>query len=141
MRLQHEASIWPHVYHGMSYRDSGHFLYTVRNVGLGPAKIVDAQILYEDNLYTDYYAFLKDFLKVPEDSVRQKIAFGYTTLKGRVLAPGEQIDAMSISTPDVSSQLFSKQDKWTVKICYSSISNKYWDSKSFGDAEEVKSCD
>ncbi len=141
MRLQHEASIWPHIYHGMSYQDDGHFSYTVRNVGIGPAKIVDAQILYDGQSYTEYYDFLSAFLKMPRDSVRKNIAMGYSSLNGRVMAPGERIDAMNISTPQIAYELFYAQDKWTVQICYASISNKYWQNKSFGDAEEVKKCE
>lgn len=141
MRLQHEASIWPHIYHSMSYRDNGRFFYSVRNVGLGPAKIVKAKIIYEGKNYTDYYEFLSNYLKVPKDSVEKNIPFGYSSLEGRVLAPGERIDAMIISAPEVSSQLFYGQDKWTVEICYGSIFNKFWQNKSFEDAVEVTSCE
>ena len=141
MRLQHEASIWPHVYHSMSYRDSGRFVYTVRNVGLGPAKIINAQIIYREKTYSDYYPFLSDFLEIPVDSVERNIPFGYSSLNGRVLSPGEKVEAMIISNPEVSGKLFYGQEEWSIKICYSSISNKYWESFSFQDAKEVKNCE
>ncbi len=141
MQKQHEASIWPYVYHAMSYRDNGRFLYTVRNVGMGPAKIVDAKILYKDKEYTEYYEFLSDFLEMPIDSIERNVALGYSSILGRVLSPGEKIDALSISTQDVSFKLFNNQDKWTVKICYASISDKKWSNVSFGNAEEVENCE
>ena len=141
MAKQHEASIWPYIYHSMSYRDNGKFYYTVRNVGIGPAKIIDAHIQYSDKKYYSYYEFLSDFLQIPRDSIERKIAFGYSSIMGRVLAPGERIDAMNVSTPDISLRLFNGQNDWTMKICYSSISGEKWSNLAFGDAEIVENCE
>jgi len=141
MRKQHESSIWPYIYHGITYRDDGRFFYNVRNVGLGPAKIVNARIYYKDKVYSGYYQFLSDFLEIPVDSVKTGIALGYSTLDGRVLAPEESIDALNISTWEVSAALFDRQDEWHIKICFCSIYNKCWSNITFGDAEETDNCE
>jgi hypothetical protein len=72
---------------------------------------------------------LSELFQVLTDSAFQD--FGYSTIQGRVLAAGEQMQAFIISDKEIANRIREEltQRNFEYEICYCSVFNDCWVSK------------
>ncbi len=132
MQEQQRASAWPH----LEWLPSNvpDFRITVSNKGLGPAIVEDVRIRYNGK---DYGADIERlFRQVPGADT---LNFITSTVKGRVVAPGESIDMLLIRDPDKGRFFTILNGQPSIEICYRSVYGEYWVSQGV-QVRKVERC-
>lgn len=125
MRSQQYASVWPYVEFLPSYNDQIGYALVVTNKGIGPALIKDETVMLDGKVYEDFSQIVKELLG---DELQD---WGYSTIKGRVLAPGEELFRFQVNDYAFATRLDSimEHHDFSYTLCYCSIYGDCWTSQ------------
>lgn len=124
--------------------------YFINNVGVGPARIKSAHLVYEGQRYNalfDYFdACCKAEYKSAIEETKQNVNYGLLTsgIENRILLNGDDIRFIQLPKAEVNSALWNKLNdvrwKTEMEVCYCSLlDNCYW-LKSQNEITETNSC-
>jgi hypothetical protein len=125
MSKQMHASVWPYLQTNISEGEHGIFI-SVNNKGVGPAIVKSAYVLVDNDRYPDSKKNM-DSLAFAITGTKNLLD-GYTNLKDRVLAAGEEIKFIEINDSS-SAKLFKKalsSHSIKLEICYCSVYGDCW---------------
>ncbi len=143
LRAQQHGAVYPvlqvdgFVSTDSSFREIGlHF----RNSGVGPALIESIEIKRDGEKLAD---LLEPYAQLPGAPI-----LSYTSMTGRAIAPGDEVEALKFSWPrdQISAeQLDVAAENWSslrLSTCYCSVFERCWRLPDMGTsrAERVKSC-
>lgn len=144
VRKQQQATVWPYVrVTPINYGIAGEerFDISVGNRGIGPARIEYASIAIDGEKYNSWF----DILNGLADG--EKFGISNFTLAQQVLAPNEDITAISIQAEHAPKSLvFAFRDlmrsgRASMQICYCSVFDDCWMLEAAtGDRNEVDAC-
>jgi hypothetical protein len=112
-----------------------------RNSGVGPALIEAVEMLEDGGRVSDLISY--------RDALPDGYNLSWTSMVGRAIAPGEEIDALRISWPaDAISaaeqaRTATEWGKLTMRICYCSVFERCWKVDGLSEnrpAQQVKAC-
>ncbi len=120
MQEQQHASVWPSLVVSRSHNEGG-LRVLVTNPGLGPAVVRDVSASVDGVPVATWAAVLRGL--VPE-----RLPFGATTstVSGRVVAPGEEVEALSVPDPDVADAVSGEFHRVEFEVCYCSVYERCW---------------
>ena len=120
MQEQQHASVWPSLVVTRSHNESG-LRVLVTNPGLGPAVIRDVRASVDAAPAATWADILRAL--APE-----QLPFGAatSTVSGRVVAPGEAVEALSIPDPDVAATVAGELHRVEFEVCYCSVYERCW---------------
>jgi hypothetical protein len=140
MMDQQHMSVWPYLEWSPTYistPDEQEFYLAVINKGVGPARVKDVKITFDDKKYDSYIELLQDlFGKTRHDS----LWIIYSSVSNRVLAPGEEIKvfhAKNANGARIPSVELTRYLKYS--ICYCNIYDDCW--TTYGMRVEESECD
>ncbi|WP_266172018.1 hypothetical protein [Dyella subtropica] len=126
-----QANSWPFLQQGTSnVGDKGNSLValTVRNTGVGPAKIYSSELRYKGAVIQNWDKFLDDCCNVPGTS-----KLSYTSSDNAnfgVLRAGEEVNVLSVPALDADRVAWHKlnvaRNEVSFKICYCSVFDECW---------------
>ena len=120
MQEQQHAAVWPYLEWLPSWGDHG-YLIQVENKGVGPALVKNVSIKLDGKEVEN----MDQMFSILMDSAFTD--YGYSTVKGRVIAPGEVVMALIIDKAianGIREKL--KEHKFQYEICYCSVFNDCW---------------
>lgn len=127
MLEQQHNSVWPHVEWTMTNinEEEQQFYISIINKGVGPALIKEVKFYLDGKVYLsgDYTEFMKNLLG---EGRRDSLWIVYSTVDGRVLAPGEEIKIFNVKSwkgvriPPID------YNRFRYTLCYCSIYNDCW---------------
>lgn len=110
-RQQVRAQVWPYLV--VAYQDPAHRL-TVFNKGVGPAIIRGVQVLVDGRPQRDWAGVFGALGLRPG-------GFGYSTLSGNVLSPGEMVPVLTFPDEATETRFRAAADKrMELRICFCS---------------------
>ncbi|MBX2946599.1 MAG: hypothetical protein KF725_12265 [Cyclobacteriaceae bacterium] len=121
MQTQQQVAVWPYVEWLPSWGDHGLYV-EVSNKGIGPALVKKVTLKLDGKEFNS----LSEMFEVLTDSTFQN--YGYSTIQGRVIAPGEHMRAFEIwdkATADRIRAALTKRN-FEYEICYCSVFNDCW---------------
>lgn len=148
MRAQQHGAVYPVVQVDGFVSTSAEFAsmgLRLSNSGVGPALVERVSMLRDGEEIESLTGYV--------DSLPPGYLHSWTSLIGRAVAPGDQVEPLRVDWPrsDVSSaQLNAAARKWAeldVEICYCSVFERCWITRSLGmgsgmaRAERVKRCE
>lgn len=129
IREQQYASVWPNLEIAPSV-NPGDLKIFVQNTGIGPARIINAKVTYQDKLLADWGDLLNNF------SYEKANYSGYQSLiKGRVLPPDSdqelifRIESVSQNSDPILTRKLSEEignGNIDVQLCYCSVYDDCW---------------
>jgi hypothetical protein len=124
MQKQQHVAVWPYVEFLPSFGPHG-FYIEITNKGIGPALVKNVAIKLNGKKVSD----LSEMFQILTDSAFTE--YGYSTVRGRVIAPSEVIRAFEISDLQYAEAIRKKmtEQKFEYEICYCSVFNDCWTSK------------
>lgn len=127
VRQQTAATVWPYVQfiiNDHANDDEAHMALEMSNVGVGPARIRDIQIQVGGEPYVGWDALLEKFL----GEAARDAEYGRSTVKRRVLAPGESLTFFQTRNRDLVLAMQSAifQGDISLRYCYCSIFDDCW---------------
>lgn len=144
MRAQQHGAVYP-VLQADGYvsadPDTREMGVRFRNSGVGPALIESVDML-DDGQRLDSLVSYRDRLPAGYD-------LSWTSMVGRALAPGEEINALKISWPADSISAVDQASaaaEWgelVMEVCYCSVFQRCWKARGLGEnppAVRVKAC-
>ena len=151
MRKQQHASVWPIIETDLTIdgdENTRFVKFLVSNAGVGPALIESAKLTINGQDITTLGAFRAALLP---DSLGGRTGFGGSGLEGSVLAPGQSTTALQLvwersDEIDTAFNDFARGFVGTnapdvsLDICYCSVFEKCWRSKSSTRPSPVKIC-
>lgn len=162
VRKQLDASVWPNIEPGtdrwskeavarreeFAGAEGPLFRFTVINSGIGPAKIEAVRIRVDGAAQRDWRSVLG--LLTGEEFGSEGFLFGTSTLGGRVVRAGEQINPVTL-LGDKAQALITALDtkgadeRFSLEICYCSVYDQCWVTKDDpstvdDDPAPVKKC-
>ena len=131
MQAQQHAMVWPYVEIGPNYDETG-FSLGVTNRGIGPARIQALRVTVDSTPVR----FWDDGLAVllggePE----AQPAFGWSSVSGRVLSPGDDVTAFVLSPDNGAEALYATLYRVGGEVCYCSVYDQCW-TIEFGFAND-----
>lgn len=143
LRAQQHGAVYPvlqvdgFVSNNANFREIG---LRFRNSGVGPALIESIEMARDGEELTD---LLEPYAQLPGAPI-----LSYTSMTGRAIAPGDEIEALKFSWPreQISDeQLNAAAERWsslTLSTCYCSVFERCWRMPDMGTsrAERVKAC-
>ncbi len=132
VRQQTAASVWPYVQltiNDTSNGESASFELSVDNVGVGPALMRDAQVTYRGAPQSNWQSVVD---AIGPNGGALGIDYGKSSLRQRVLAPGESLVAFQTGDKDLalSVQAATFSGELSVTYCYCSIFDECWVKRS-----------
>lgn len=164
VRKQLDASVWPNVEPGtdrwskeaVARRDEfagaegPMFRFTVLNSGIGPAKIEGVRIRVDGVAQRDWRSVLNALMESPDAVGPEGFRFSTSTLGGRVIPAGEQVNPVTLMGPDAEALIASldredSDERFSLEICYCSVYDQCWlttDNPATADADPrpVRKC-
>lgn len=124
MQKQQHVAVWPYVEFLPSFGPHGYYI-EITNKGIGPALVKNVTIKLNGKEVSD----LSEMFQILTDSSFTE--YGYSTVRGRVIAPSEVIRAFEISDPQYAEAIRKKmaEQKFEYEICYCSVFNECWTSR------------
>ncbi|GAB5413964.1 MAG: hypothetical protein Cons2KO_15670 [Congregibacter sp.] len=129
VREQTAAAVWPYVQMMMidtATDERASFALKFSTVGVGPARIRGARLVVDGRVYRSWQEVADDAF--PQGSGQLGDVWGKTTLTGRVLAPGEEITALSTDQRDfaLAMQKAIYSGVTSFSFCFCSIFDQCW---------------
>lgn len=120
MHEQQRISVWPHLLHGNHWQrdDSGApltYAYSVRNAGIGPARIRFVQVAVDGTPVTSWNQAMAALGLQDTDRVF------FSTLSNTVIPAGDVVRAMQWENTPELNKLQSLQQRLSVTVCYCSV--------------------
>lgn len=131
MAKQHEDSVWPYVYSGMSLSEEEGFTIKLYNKGIGPALFEGISIKYED-IYNGTWQDLLIKLKFENTD--------YSCSGAGVLTASENQIIFQVSDYETAQKVFQVLNTIDIEIIYCSIHQECWEVKS-GERNKIKPYD
>ncbi len=143
MRAQQHGEVYPVLQVDGTNSNTAEFSkigITISNSGVGPA-LIESVIMEIDG---ERVTALPDALAaLPRPTYDSS-----SGLAGRALAPGEKIDAITLTwtsdrvTPAQIGRVALESEKWVLKVCYCSVFGRCWQTIRIGTgrAQRVKAC-
>lgn len=128
VRQQTAATVWPYVQlmvRDHLREDQAEFALDMNNVGVGPARMRDMQLLIDGRAHGDWRSVLASLL--PDRKV-DDLRYGRSDVSRRVLAPGESLTFFQTNEPLVVEALQEAVfgARVTLSYCYCSIFDDCW---------------
>ncbi len=129
VRKQQQASVWPHIrVSDMNFGVPGEerFQLTVSNRGIGPAQIRSVEATIDGAVQTSWY----DIVKMTAE--KEQFGISNAPVAGIVLAPNEDITAVSVEVPSASKKTVEafrdliRSGRANMKVCYCSVFDECW---------------
>ena len=142
MRSEQKAGVWPYVEQSFHYSydpDQVELKLSYINKGVGPAQIVDGEILIAGKHVDSYDSIRTEIIRRLPDSV--SMSHSYSSIGG-VLSPGEEDIILSITM-----NRFPKDVEWVrdlnlgLTVCYCSIYRDCWVVNNQGEPESTAECE
>jgi len=124
MTEQKHTSVWPYIEWIRSYNETEGFYLTVNNKGIGPAKVAEEKIWLADTLVNNISteSFIEIFFP------NEPVDYSYSTVSGRVLAPGESIRRIQVYSLSHSLRFDSllRANRFRYELIYCSVYDDCW---------------
>lgn len=130
MREEQHAAVWPHIEWGMSYIQDEGFSIRVKNNGVGPALISEANMKFNGQEVPG----LDSLLRLAIDTATRKIPHLSGVVENRVLSAGESIKLIKVEAGFWAELLYynlTSKNEFEYSIYYESIYGQKWVSKGF----------
>lgn len=142
VRRQTAAAVWPFVQVSVADHDSGEaagFTLSLTNAGVGPALVRTVRLEIDGEPMRDWAQVIAHLGGTVDQGV------GRTSVVNRVLSPGQKVDMISVSEPDLARRLQAvvRSPDTAITYCYCSIFHACWlaDSRSQAlDPAPVEAC-
>lgn len=142
VRRQSAAAVWPYVQLlTWDSIDPGaeEFRISMTNSGVGPARIESVRVTLERRTAVSWSEALSRLAE------NRSPRFGQNAVVGRVLRPGETVDLMTTTDPEIVHRLHAivVDDAGSIEYCYCSIFDECWlanISRQITRPESVRSC-
>lgn len=144
VRKQQQAVVWPYVgVTQINYGSAGEerFVINVSNKGIGPARIIAAEVTVDGEPVSSWREVLRPF------AGGEPFAMSNYRIGGSVLAPGEEVTAVAVELKYSSEEILSgfrelaSSDRANLRICYCSVFDDCWQYDTLNEsAEPVKQC-
>ncbi len=124
MQRQVMLSAWPYIEFLPSWGPGEGYYLEIVNKGIGPAIVKQVNISLDGKRVEDLF----EVFSILKDSSFGD--FGYSTIEGRVIAPGEKIRAFTIEDYDIAVEIKDKlkEHHFKYEICYCSVYDECWKS-------------
>jgi len=137
VRRQSAAAVWPLVeLNTTDYvtNDGALFQLSVRNAGVGPARIKAMKVSLEGKPVANWTEFSERALG------GANVVLGRITAVGRVLRPGDQVNLFTVSEPAAVRKLteLAYSGAASVEYCYCSIFDECWFVKTIEEWSEPR---
>jgi len=129
VRKQQQAAVWPSIgVTQINYGSPGEerFVINVSNKGIGPARIITAEVTIDGEPVSSWREVLRQF------SDGQPFAMSNFRIGGSVLAPGEEVTAVAVEQKYSSKEILSgfrelaSSGRANLSICYCSVFDDCW---------------
>ncbi|NBC25731.1 MAG: hypothetical protein GVY08_07790 [Bacteroidetes bacterium] len=132
IRAQQRASVWPNVEIQPSLRSDSLKIFVV-NSGIGPARIMNAFLTYQDSVQEDWFDVVGEFDFSPDETTDY-----HSLIKGRVLPPnsGQELIFRITSIAESQESNLAMQmgraileKNMDINICYCSVYDECWTTR------------
>lgn len=132
IRAQQRASVWPNVEIQPSLRSDSLKIFVV-NSGIGPARIMNAFLTYQDSVQEDWFDVVGEFDFSPDETTDY-----HSLIKGRVLPPNSGQELIFRITSFAESQESNLamqmgrailEKNMDINICYCSVYDECWTTR------------
>ncbi len=144
VRKQQQAAVWPSVgVTQINYGSPGEerFVINVSNKGIGPARIIAAEVTVDGEPVSSWREVLRTFAD------GEPFAMSNYRIGGSVLAPGEEVTAVAVELKYSSDEILSgfrelaSSGRANLKICYCSVFDDCWRLDALTETTEpVEQC-
>lgn len=128
MQKQSEAAVWPRLTNSQSH-GSEHFVYTIRNEGVGPAIIKSIKYIYRDTSFQEISALVNYFAELEVKEIKENIDLNFTygnLAAGSVIGVGDKHEVF-VAKDSTSITLGKKYLlKTNLRLDYCSIYEDCW---------------
>ena len=136
VRQQTAASVWPYVQlivNDSATEEQAQFGLQFSNVGVGPARMRDMQVVIDGETVGSWAELIADQLETP---VRLGKDYGKSDVSRRVLAPGETVSAFQTTHRELAlaMQRAIGGGEAGIRYCYCSIFDECWIKDTLKDA-------
>jgi hypothetical protein len=136
-REQVRAQVWPRLL--LSRSQERHIAVT--NNGIGPARVRAVRMAVDGRAVKTWADLLVALGHKPEH-------FGYSTLKGAVIPPGQQVEAFTAHDNEAGRALFAEvfrnqEPRIAMLVCYCSVLDQCWLASNRDDVDadrEIDAC-
>lgn len=117
MSKQHQDSVWPYVYSGISLNEEQGLTISLYNKGIGPALVQSVIISQKDKTFNSWSELL-EYLKLK--------GIRFSCSGTAVLAASETQQIFQVADFEEASKLYKKLNAMDIKIIYCSIHEECW---------------
>lgn len=140
VRQQTAAAAWPYIQLMIEDTDDGdraRFALSFRNVGVGPARMQSARVLFDGKPIMSWVDMAQQLVDQP---LKLGVDYGRTAISARVLAPEELSTAFQTEYRPLvlALQQAVYGGRMALQYCYCSIFDQCWDVSGFGTADIVR---
>lgn len=132
MRETQRATVWPFI-EILPSNNNGESSLGIYNKGIGPAMIKTVSLKVDDKPFKNWRQLFDQY------AAEDEVAFIWSSVSGRVLAPNDVVKAIQLKTEDA--QAFqSAMRGMEFRICYCSVYKECWETDLKRETIETDSC-
>lgn len=145
MREEQRAAVVPLVELGRSYfadpeqleREKWRLVLHAENVGIGPARVMDFQVIVDGIARPTWSAAMQALL-----SRDAPVRYGQSTINGRTIPPDRLVRMFDLTDVDLAPQIIAEFDRLDFEACFCSVFGDCWTTRysTFGVSTPVGEC-
>ncbi len=132
MRETQSATVWPFIEILPSNND-GESSLGIYNKGIGPALIQTVSLRVNDEPFKNWQQLFDQYAN------EESVAYTWSSISGRVLAPNDVVNAIQLKTEDARA-FQSAMRGMDFNICYCSVYKECWETNLKRETVEADSC-
>ncbi|MCQ8241815.1 hypothetical protein [Rhizosaccharibacter radicis] len=129
-----EANSWPFLQIEENFSPYDASTLSLRNAGVGPAKLVGLEVRYRGRIMTDEFALLHECCGVPEEAVARRAFFPrgipVQTAFNEVISPRQVLTFLTLppveNRQEFSNRFIAAGPDITYRACYCSVFDQCW---------------